>query len=278
MRTGDRERDGIGVAAEAPTGPAAVGKFLAEFSASERAEALHLALKQLGMRGEPDRVLACELGWEVHVRGYWSQLRRDDGRPYETEEVYFADVLGLTSWRTAYKRLAIGRMLTAFAEPERATIRAAIAEVGLAKASIIAPAIERTSEWASWVQWAREMSAANLQAQVSAALHALPRGCEAAPPGERFRRLVLASMPDIEAMAVVERFFDVGAMVVETAHPIAIFLAGCRECLGEWEFHAARRHRAPAAVIRDPATAESATVESEGLPTWAKPHALNETA
>src|SRR6266436_83008 len=97
----------------------AVARFLAQFSTSCRAEALHLALQSLRARVEPDRVLACELGWEVHARGYWSQVRRADGRPYETEESYFRDVLGVTSWRTAYKRLAIGRMLTGFEAAER---------------------------------------------------------------------------------------------------------------------------------------------------------------
>jgi hypothetical protein len=42
-------------------------------------------------------------------------------------------------------------------------------------------------------------------------------------------------MPDIEAMELVDRFFEVGAEVVGTPHPIGIFLAGCRECLAEWE-------------------------------------------
>jgi hypothetical protein len=32
--------------------------------------------------------------------------------------------------------------------------------------------------------------------------------------------------------------FEVGAEVVGTPHPIGIFLAGCRECLGEWELQA----------------------------------------
>src|SRR5439155_777235 len=95
----------------------------------------------------PDRVLACELAWEVHARGYWSQLRRSNGSPYETEEAYFREVLGLASWRTAYKRLAIGRMLWSFGEAERAAIRTAIVTVGLAKASIVTPAIERLGEW-----------------------------------------------------------------------------------------------------------------------------------
>ena len=50
---------------------------------------------------------------------YWSQIRRSDGGAYESEEAYFRDVLGLASWRMAYKRLAIGRILMGFEEPER---------------------------------------------------------------------------------------------------------------------------------------------------------------
>ncbi len=53
-------------------------------------------------------------------------------------------------------------------------------------------------------------------------------------------------MPDIEAMEVVEWFFAVGAKVVESPNPVAIFLAGCRESLAEWEVQAARgRARSP---------------------------------
>jgi len=60
----------------------AVAQFLAQFSTTSRAEALHLALQALRARVEPDRVLACELAWEVHQRGCWSQLRRRDGSAY----------------------------------------------------------------------------------------------------------------------------------------------------------------------------------------------------
>jgi hypothetical protein len=45
------------------------------------------------------------------------------------------------------------------------------------------------------------------------------------PPGERFRRTVLAAMPDIEAMELVDRVFEIGAEVVGTPYPIGIFLA-----------------------------------------------------
>ena len=59
------------------SGPA-VARFLAQFSTANRAEAIHLALQALRARVEPDRVLACELAWEVHCHGYWSQVRRPD--------------------------------------------------------------------------------------------------------------------------------------------------------------------------------------------------------
>jgi len=48
----------------------AVARFLAQFATTTRAEAIHLALQALRARVEPDRVLACELAWEVHRHGY----------------------------------------------------------------------------------------------------------------------------------------------------------------------------------------------------------------
>jgi hypothetical protein len=222
----------------------AVACFLAQFAGTTRAEAIHLSLQALRARVEPDRVLACELAWEVHSHGYWSQVRRSDGTVYDSEETYFREVLGLASWRTAYKRLAIGRMLLSFAEAERLVLRAAIAEVGLSKASVVTPAIERFGEWKMWLQLALKCSTIVLQARVSQALEALPRGREPSPPGERFRRAILGAMPDIEAMELVERFFEIGAKVVGSPHPVAIFLAGCRECLPEWEIQVAGRVRA----------------------------------
>ena len=234
-----------------PVSPsAAVARFLAQYPTGNRAEAVHLALESLRARVEPNRVLACELAWEMHAHGYWSQIRRSDGRAYESEEAYFRDVLGLASWRTAYKRLAIGRMLMSFEEPERGRLRAAIGAVGLAKATIVVPAIERLREWKPWLHWAGQLSTVALQEKVSAVLEALPRGREPSSPGERFRRTVLAAMPDIEAMELVDRFFEVGAEVVGTPHPIGIFLAGCRECLTEWEVQASRWARPGRAETR----------------------------
>jgi len=217
----------------------AIERFLGQWSPLTRAEALHLALQSLRERVEPDRVLACEFAWEVHAHCYWSQVRNGGGTMYTTEEAYFRDVLGVASWRTAYKRLAVGRMLLTFAEPERALLRTGIARVGLAKATVVGPAIERLRSWRTWLQWAHEMPINLLQVKVSEALDALPRGREPLAPGEHFRRAVLSALPDIEAMELVEHFFELGKRVVGSPNPVAIFLAGCRECLPEWELQAA---------------------------------------
>src|SRR6266699_1062801 len=75
-----------------------------------------------------------------------------------------------------------------------------LAWAGLAKATVVAPAIERFEKWRTWLQCASEMSTVLLQAKVSEALDALPRGREPSPPGECFRRAVLSAMLDIEAM------------------------------------------------------------------------------
>jgi len=233
--------DGCWLTSE-PDAAGAVARFLDDFAGPDRAQALHLVLKQLRRRVEPDRVLACELAWEVHAGSYWSQLRDDADRPYESEEGYFKDVLGLVSWRTAYKRLAIGRMLSQMPAAERPLVRAAVAEVGVAKTAVIAPAIERTGDWATWVDLAR-MPTITLQLRVSEALQSRPRGRELAPPGERFRRVILSFLPDIEAMELVERYFELGQRVAGTDHPIGIFLAGCRECLAEWEAQTGGRGR-----------------------------------
>jgi len=88
--------------------------------------------------------------------------------------------------------------------------------------------------------------------------------------GERFRRDVLAAMPDIEAMELVERFFAIGAKVVGSPSPVAIFLAGCRECLPEWEIQVAGCPRARADHDRDPEDSDAEFAHVGKIACW--PH------
>src|SRR2546422_6199184 len=73
-----------------------------------------------------------------------------------------------------------------------------------------------------------------------------------------FRSAVLSAMPDIESMELVEHFFEVGRHVVDTANPIGIFLAGCRECLADWEVALAQKM-----LMRVPLTTCHRSPESE---------------
>ncbi len=99
-------------------------------------------------------------------------------------EAYFRDVLGLPRGRTAYKRLAIGRMLMGFEEPERGQLRAAIAAVGLAKATVVVPAIERLREWKPWLEWAGQLPTVALLGEgLGCARGAAPRSGAQSPWG-----------------------------------------------------------------------------------------------
>jgi hypothetical protein len=104
-----------------------------------------------------------------------------------------------------------------------------------------------------------------LQLRVSEALQASPRGREPSLPGERFRRSVLSAMPDIEAMELVERFFELGERVVGTDHPVGIFLAGCPSAWPTGRRTLARNHGGTPPIARR-TTAQGATA---ALPTWA---------
>jgi 5-methylcytosine-specific restriction endonuclease McrA len=94
------------------------------------------------------------------------------------------------------------------------------------------------------------------------------------------KRLVLSAMLDIEAMELVERFFELGKRVVSSPNLIAVFLAGCRGCCPSGSSRrpgpcgastqSTDRDFAHVGKIQR-ATPSDATVRNPLLPTWAKP-------
>ena len=232
MSTSDRDAPAPG---ETPgrRGGAVPGSYAPE----NRAEALHLALQALRDRVEPDRVLACELAWEVHAHGYWSQIRRPMG-PLRHRG-------GLLPGRPWAGLVADGLQASG-RRPDAHELRGAGA-----------PLRARSPGWASprrrW--WPRPSSAsANgrhglawlgssrvaLQARVSDALEALPRGPRAESAGGALpphgARRDARHRGDGAGRAILH----LGGGSSARPNPIAIFLAGCRECLPEWELQAAR--------------------------------------
>ena len=190
----------------------------------ERALGCHLALLQLRRRVESDLVQVCLLASEIHDRGHWSKVRRADGRAYESEEAYFLETLGVASFRSAAKRIAIGRLIQALTEGEREPVAQALADLGIAKATVLLPALEGADavERERWFGEARRLPVADLQAAVSKSVGAKARGMT--PRSERFLRFLIEAMPDIETREMVSDVFRRASRLAESDNPIRIFI------------------------------------------------------
>ena len=190
----------------------------------ERAIGCHLALLQLRRRVEHDLVTTSIICAEIYEHNHWSKVRRADNRPYESAEAYFTEVLGVTSFRSAAKRIAIGRLIQALTEGEREPVAQALADVGLAKATVLLPALEGADavERERWFGEARKLPIADLQAAVSKGVGAKSRGVT--PRSERFLRFLIEAMPDIETREMVSDVFQRASRLAESDNPIRIFI------------------------------------------------------
>lgn len=218
---------------------ARVASFLAQFEESQsRAVAVDTALRQVATAVRDHLALFCELVALAHDESTWSKVQDGSGRPYESEERFF-DSLGVGSWRSYMRYLSVGRMIRAIPdERARASTRACVAQIGVTKAAILVPAIERAAKDAAtrdlWFERAKQSSTEELQQHVNDAVRGAPRGYETAK-GERFRAYLVNAAPSIEDREVLERLFALGARLAETPNPVAIFFAAAREALAAWE-------------------------------------------
>lgn len=213
---------------------AALEVLLSQYQ-GERAIGCHLALLQLRRRVEHDLVSVCILCSEIHQGNYWSKVRRADNRPYESEDAYFVEVLGVASFRSAAKRIAIGRLIQALTEGEREPVAQALADLGIAKATVLLPAIEGADsvERERWFGEARKLPINDLQAAVSKHLEAKPRG---RPDTDRLYRVILGAMPSLEDRELCDRVFRLGKQLLgPEATTVGVLRACFQESLADWE-------------------------------------------
>lgn len=210
---------------------------LAEYTPQDRPAAVVHAMRQLARRAGHDFVTIAQLAQEAHQHGYWSKVMRQNGEPYLTEEEFFAEVLQVQSWRSALKRIAIGQGIAKLPEEIRGQVAERLAEVGVAKATILAPLLETKPEAITeWVERAEAMDAEGLQAAVSDALSAKPRGT-AGGVAERDRVLgfLTSVMPDLDSRALLEEFLRLGHAAGAGETTVAILLSAMRECVVQWQ-------------------------------------------
>ena len=224
-----------------------VHAFLRQFEAvGDRASAIHFALMDVATRARRDMALLAELCWIAHLEGIWSQVKRADGRPYESEEVFYEEVLQLGSFRSIYRYLAAGRVIAASSEDERPAVRRAVAEIGVAKVAVVAPAVARAPETReAWFDRARASDIDTLQRHVTDVVTGKEAGFASAR-GARLRAFLLTNAGSLEQRAVLERLFEVGRAVCDTDDPGVIHMAAVIEALAAWEAQVARRAESPA--------------------------------
>lgn len=201
----------------------------------ERAIGCHLMLMQLRRNIEQNLIQVCLLAVEIHEHNHWSKVRRADNRPYESEDAYFTEVMGVSSFRSAAKRIAIGRLIQALTEGEREPVAQALADLGIAKATVLLPAIEGADsvERERWFGEARKLPINDLQASVSRHLEAKPRG---RPDTDRLYRVILGAMPSLEDRELWEQVVRLGKRLLGPEVTTVGILRACfQEALGDWE-------------------------------------------
>ena len=205
---------------------------LDHYASADRPAAVVQVLRQLAGRAGRDLVLIARLAHEAHEGGYWSKVARADGQPYLDEESFFADVLQVVSWRTALKRIALGRALAAVTDDERERVADQLAALGVARATILTPVLETApQETGQWIERAAALSQEELQQAVSQELGAKPRGRAG---GDHVATFLRAAMPSIETRELFDEWLRVGRRVTGSESALGVLIEGMRECVAEW--------------------------------------------
>lgn len=209
---------------------------LAAYGPEERPGAVVHALRQLSKRAGRDLVLIARLAHEAHAQAYWSKVNRKTGEPYLSEEEFFNDVMDMASWRTALRRVALGRAIAALPDAQRESVADKLADLGVSRASVLAPILERHADdpdvILQWIDKASTVPAEDLQKVVTDALATEPR--KAGEPVDRVAGYLRSVMPSLEARETLEAFLRAGRRVTDGGTTVGILVAAFQECLGAW--------------------------------------------
>lgn len=206
------------------------------------AQRLHDEALSLGATVARDVFRLALIAWQIHEDRLWQYLRLPIGRLCGTEEEYFEAYFDVDSWRTAAKRIRIGRMLAALPEPEKYLDD--LAHVGTAKAEMIAPLVIEAAEdrpltgamtgpaavATAWIARARNMPATALREAVRLELGRAPR---ATGDATEDRPLVTARgwMPDLESQALLEDAMRAYRKMEPTGRFVGLLTAALMEFL-----------------------------------------------
>lgn len=187
-------------------------------------EALELKAQQITRKMNACHMEAAETYHEVYREKLWER------RGHADLTDYFEDVIGI-AYRTAMRAIQIWEAHLALPEGERPAALTALAEIGINKAGIVAPAIkEQPLEWTKWTQSAREMSREALQEQVTKARGLPPR---AGTAGDRLYNTFVSRLTK-EQREEFEEIFRAGKAVAESEDFVVITTLAYIEAGASW--------------------------------------------
>lgn len=182
-----------------------------------RHEVVDLMLRQHAQRLALQYLDFCELAEECISGKFYERFGFVDAEPY------FQERIGV-SYRTLRRRMAILEALHRLPPDTQPRARLALAEIGVSKASILAPVLGRPDEdWEKWVEFAKAATEDAVQAAVSDLTEAKRRGSAPADDWSRFYKFVLAQVPP-ERRSQVEQVFRGIMALADSDNEMGAFL------------------------------------------------------
>lgn len=206
-------------------------RYVENFGKDDRAMAVHSALCDLRRRSDDIWTVMAELLSEVHEAAHWKWVWRDDGDPYANEDDYFKTVLGLN--RTSAKNLVrLGTVIRGTPRAWRTHLRASLADLGISKAVVLAPALERAKIQANaqiWLDRAQKHSGEELRRSVAISMQLKKRGVQ-----KPLTRLLSHLRALGVAEDVIRDLFAVGTEHCGETDATAIVTCAFRDAIALW--------------------------------------------
>ncbi len=194
-------------------------------------------LRDLARRVASQHLVLADALYAEHVAGLWQYARTPQGDPYEAEEQFWEEAVGVRR-RAAYQLIALGRLLSKLRLT--AADRTALAAVGLHKMDLLVPILKRQATIRpvrGWIAVAQTCSRKALRERVREALGR--PGRPVADHAAHVQAYLVNAMPDLESRDLAAEFFTVGATFTGTDNAVAILIAAMQETLGTWSVHLA---------------------------------------
>lgn len=207
-----------------------VDQLLAQFK-GERADAIHQALRTLDARTSQLKIVVAELMAEVVECGHWKKVKAANGtKRWGRYETYFFDTLGMKRAHV-YNFIRVGRTIRETPAKYRAAYRAKLAELGIARAVQLVPALV-TPQRDEWMARAKSLGFWALRREIATAF---PKAPSEARGGQPARKRLLSHLGQLGVSpALIEEFVEAAREHVGTDDPKEVLTCALQDVMVLW--------------------------------------------